>query len=99
VSFSRNNVLVPVPQVDSWSELQGCLEQYCRDYLSHKIQSRPASVGVMLAEEQTYLTPLPQISFDKDARVGYKSKTDSFFGYKIIHDDTGRTYHYSTRDI
>lgn len=64
VGFSRRNVLVPVPRVGSWEELQNCLIQYSRDYLNHKIQSRPAPVSIMLAEEKAYLTSLPKGNFE-----------------------------------
>lgn len=64
VGFSRRNVLVPIPQVDSWEELQSCLDEYSREYLTHKIQSRVAPVGIMLEEEQLRLTSLPHGSFE-----------------------------------
>jgi len=64
VGFSRRNVLVPIPHVGSWEELQSCLDQYSKDYLTHKIQSRPALVGNMLAEERACLTSLPHGGFE-----------------------------------
>ena len=64
VGFSRRNVLVPIPHVESWDELQGVLSQYCRDYLGHKIQGRPATVSSMLADEQNHFTKLPRTGFD-----------------------------------
>ena len=64
VGFSRRNVLVPIPHVESWDELQSILSQYCQDYVGHKIQGRPAPVGIMLTEEQKHFTELPRSSFD-----------------------------------
>lgn len=64
VGFSRRNVLVPIPHVDSWEELQCCLNQYCLDYLGHKIQGRPARVGNLLEEEHSHLTPLPRSNYE-----------------------------------
>lgn len=64
VGWARRNILVPVPRVSDFSELNAILAERCRAYGSHRIRGKSASVGEMLREEQSALRPLPLYPFE-----------------------------------
>jgi len=64
VGFSRRNFCVPVPRVNTMEELNQKLKSACKDYLSHTVRGKPASVGEMFQAEQAKLYPLPPYRFD-----------------------------------
>lgn len=64
VGYIRRNVCVPVPKVDDMAELNEKLLENCKRYLQHRIRSKPAPVGNLLAEERDYLYPLPAYAYD-----------------------------------
>ena len=64
VGWSRRNILVPVPRVSNYSELNDRLTKRCSAYGDHHIQSKSASVGEMFCEEQAALRPLPLYPFE-----------------------------------
>ena len=92
VGYIRRNVLVPVPRVKDWSELQAALLHRCRKYQDHRIAGRSGNVGEYLAIEQASLTPLPGRPFETalvteakvypDGMVGHDCKT----AYVLTHD-------------
>ena len=47
VGWARRNILVPVPRVDSLTELNEALLERCQKYEAHRIQGRPDTVGAM----------------------------------------------------
>ena len=46
------------------AELNEKLLENCKRYLQHRIRSKPAPVGNLLAEERDYLYPLPAYAYD-----------------------------------
>ena len=64
VGWARRNILVPVPAVKDFAELNALILERCRRYLEHTIRGREASVGELLRHEQRKLLPLPQLAFD-----------------------------------
>ena len=64
VGWSRRNILVPVPRVSDYSELNGMLAERCRTYGDHHIQGKNASAGEMFREEKAALRPLPLYPFE-----------------------------------
>lgn len=64
VGWARRNILVPVPQADSFAALNSLLAERCHDYESHHIPGKPATVGEMLAAEKAALRPLPVYPFE-----------------------------------
>lgn len=59
VGWARRNILVPVPRVDSFEELNQLLWERCLAYLDHKIQGRSKTIGEYFEVEKSRLTPLP----------------------------------------
>lgn len=60
VGFIRRNVLVPLPQVEGYEELNSLLRKRCLDYITiHQIKGRDLSVGEGFTLEQKNLLPLP----------------------------------------
>ena len=64
VGWSRRNILVPVPHVESLSELNKVLLERCRKYEDHQIQGKPDKVGHMFQAEKDALRPLPLYVFE-----------------------------------
>lgn len=64
VGWARRNILVPVPRIDSFDELNVTLEQRCIKYRGHNIEGKPASVGEMFEQEKMSLRPLPGYEFE-----------------------------------
>ena len=64
VGWARRNILVPVPKISDFSELNTMLANRCQAYGNHHIQGKSASVGEMLSEEQPSLRLLPIYSFE-----------------------------------
>ena len=64
VGWSRRNILVPVPHVESIAQLNDMLRERCQTYEKHRIQGKPGTVGTMLAEEKAMLRPLPIYPFE-----------------------------------
>jgi transposase len=74
--FRRNN-LVPVPEVESFAELNELLRGACEAQLGRRITGREVTIGETLAAERPALRPLPTERFDAtevaSARVDSKS--------------------------
>jgi len=76
VGYIRRNVLVPVPKVQTWEELNQLLLKRCIDYReNHHIRGRELSVKEAYTLEQASLTPLPIQPFEAvkmaDLKVDY----------------------------
>ncbi len=64
LDFARNNYLVPVPKVDSLSDLNDQLAQRCRKDLERQLRGKSGTKAERLAEEGSRLLTLPKQSFD-----------------------------------
>ena len=64
VGWARRNICVPVPKVADIQELNELLLARCLKYEQHKIPGRKAKVGILFAEEQQSLRPLPGYIFE-----------------------------------
>jgi transposase len=76
VGYIRRNVLVPIPEADSWSELNELLLERCRRYtIGHQIRGRELPVREAFAIERAALIPLPVKPYDttlsREPRVDY----------------------------
>lgn len=61
--FRRNN-LVPVPEIESFAELNVLLREACEAELGRRITGREVDIGEALAAERPTLRPLPAERFD-----------------------------------
>jgi len=59
VRWFRQNILVPIPRVDSYEELNQLFLERCLAYQAHKIRGRSKTVGEYFAIERDKLIPLP----------------------------------------
>ncbi len=59
IPWTRHNILVPVPGVDSFQSLNQLLLERCLAYQKHTIRGRSKSVGELFADEKKKLTQLP----------------------------------------
>lgn len=64
VGWSRRNMCVPVPRVDSIQELNDLLLQRCMAYEAHTVKGRRESVGNLFSEEKSQFRPLPKYTFE-----------------------------------
>ena len=64
VGWSRRNILVPVPRVETLTELNETLLERCQKYEAHKIQGKPDTVGAMYRLEKESLRSLPRYTFE-----------------------------------
>lgn len=64
VGWARRNILVPVPKVKDFTELNEIILQRCQRYLEHTVRGREANVGILWRQEQSKLIPLPKTPFD-----------------------------------
>lgn len=63
VGYVQRKYLSPLPEVESWSELNGYLYRRCQEDDSRTVSGQPRSIGEMWSEEQPYLRPLPERRF------------------------------------
>jgi transposase len=64
VGFNRRNFLVPLPEVNSFAELNDFLLAQCLADDTRQVEGQPQPIGVMWQEEQGWLRPLPARAFD-----------------------------------
>jgi len=69
VKFARLNFFVPVPAVESFEELNGYLEQRCRDDLKRRLRGKSATKGELLKQDQAAFYELPSGRFDACRRT------------------------------
>ena len=64
VKFARLNFFVPVPEVDSWQELNWRLGRHCLEDLERRVRGKGGTKQEMLREDQAVFLPLPAAPFD-----------------------------------
>ena len=73
VGFARRNFLVPVPEADSFDEINEHLSQQCRAYGQHTISGQDKTVDALFAEERAHLLVLPQVPFANELIISAKA--------------------------
>jgi transposase len=69
VKFIRLNFFVPVPEVDSWKELNWRLGRQCLEDLERKVRGKSATKKELLREDQAAFGCLPPAPFDACRQV------------------------------
>ncbi len=64
VRFTRQNFLVPVPQVRDFDELNRYLFGRCREDLSRKLRGKNWTKGQLLAEDRQGMLPVPEVPLE-----------------------------------
>lgn len=64
VGYFRRRFLVPLPEVESYTELNTYLYQKCLAEDTRQVQGQPETIGEMWLEEKTALRSLPTHPFD-----------------------------------
>jgi transposase len=64
VRYVRQNFLVPVPEVDSFDELNERLKEQCRADLANTVRGKQASKSILLSDDRAAFLPLPTAEFD-----------------------------------
>jgi hypothetical protein len=95
-SFSQNSTSANIPDykgIEDHKEAKGTMKTYLENMMEeveNKVDISTMSetaktiveVKEVLSDEKLIVQKGLRSLVDKDARVGYKSKTDSFYGYK-----------------
>ena len=72
VKFGRSNFLVPIPVVDSMSQLNDMLEQRCREDLQRRVRGQSLTKAQLLEEDRKVFRALPTVPFEacrKESRI------------------------------
>jgi len=64
VGYFRRHFMVPLPEVESFIELNDYLWQCCLEEDARQVHGQPATIGQMWQEEKTALRSLPTYPFD-----------------------------------
>ena len=70
IGWFRRNHLVPVPEVDSFDQLNAMVDAWDEADDNRRIGSRAHTIGEMFAIEQPRLTPLPDEPFETGTWLG-----------------------------
>ena len=84
VGWTRRNIFVPVPRVDSIEELNTELLKRCLKYREHQITGRSHSVGTMAKITAAKMIPLPAYKFDPSRSI--LAKVDDFSTVRFDHN-------------
>jgi hypothetical protein len=60
VGTTRRDFLVPIPQVDSFQELNAHLRQKCLEEMNRRVDRQPTTIGEAFEIERPLLMPLPK---------------------------------------
>jgi len=63
VGYARRNFLVPIPEVDSFQELNDLLRQRCLAEAGRQLRGETQTIGELWRQEQPHLLPLPAYPF------------------------------------
>lgn len=85
VGWARRNILVPVPRVDSFEELNHLLRERCLAYQKHTIQGRSKTIGDYFEMEKDKLTSLPLRHMEPISQVVAKCNP-----FSTVRFDTNR---------
>jgi transposase len=85
VKYARQNYLVPLPKVRDYAELNAWLREKCLADDARQVDRQPQPIGVMWAEEQKLLRPLPATDFP-----GYNSREVTMNRYGQVVFETNR---------
>src|SRR5690606_7001610 len=85
VGWARRNILVPVPRVNSFGELNQLLRERCLAYQKHTIRGRSKTIGEYFEIERDKLTPLPLRSMEPISQVVAKCNP-----FSTVRFDTNR---------
>lgn len=77
VGWSRRNILVPLPRVETIEELNRLLLEGCLEYRHHQIQGRSQTVGQQSETDCYALQPLPNYVFDTGKSLSARVYDDS----------------------
>ncbi len=69
VRYSRQNFMVPVPQVRSLAKLNEYLAERCRRELTRKRRGKTKTKGELLEEDKAAFLPLPTARFDASRKA------------------------------
>lgn len=85
VGYVRRNALVPIPSFASYADLNAYLLDWCLRDDARQVSGQPAPIGVMWADEQPYLRPLPPQPY-----AGCVTSTATLTPYSQVIFETNR---------
>lgn len=97
VKFTRLNFFVPVPEVDSWEELNWMLGRRCLEDLERRVRGKSATKKEMLREDQAAFLPLPAAPFDACRKV--PGRADRLSLVRFDANDYSVPVHWAHHDL
>lgn len=97
VGWSRRNVLVPIPRIDSIDELNEVLVNRCLKYRSHRIKGREQTVAQMVEIERKQMIRLPKYRFDTSRSI--TTRVNEFSTVKFDHNHYSVPVAYVNKDV
>ncbi len=82
VRYSRQNFMVPVPQVADWAELNAHLAACCRSDLGRRLRGKTLSKRELLAEDKASGLALPQAGFDPRRLVSTTATSEALVRFE-----------------
>ncbi len=64
VGYYRRRFMVPLPKVDSFTELNAILRQHCLADDKRQVTGQPSTIGAMWQTEKARLRPIPEHPYD-----------------------------------
>lgn len=64
VKYTQRTFLTPIPEAADWAELNGRLEERCRQRQAERTRGEEATIGERLLDDQAAFLPLPIAIFD-----------------------------------
>jgi len=64
VGYVRRNFMVPIPEADTWAELNAQLLARCEGLKAHRRRGEQQTIGERWLEEKPFLLPLPATPFE-----------------------------------
>jgi len=97
VKFARLNFFVPVPQVDSWKDLNRMLEGQCLEDLERRVRGKAGTKKELLLEDQSAFLPLPAVPFDACRKVS--GRVDRLSLVRFDTNDYSVPVHYAHHEV
>ena len=82
VGYARRNFLVPVPRVNSWTELNEHLLEECRKHRQHRVRGQQETIGERFERDRAALLPLPASPLEACEKRAARVSSTSLVRYR-----------------
>ncbi|RNC62904.1 MAG: hypothetical protein AWM53_01830 [Candidatus Dichloromethanomonas elyunquensis] len=97
VGWTRRNILVPIPRVETIDELNEEILRRCLKYRNHQIKDKNQRVGEMALTTKTRLTALPRYRFDPSRSI--IARVSDFSTVRYSHNQYSVPVKYAGKEV